>query len=354
MLQRTAYWVSQNARVGWFLAQYLAGRRIGRGGARRRPANASAPAASSAKGSASGLGVRELLADLRALLAQDLKNIEDGRYALPHDLVRDPREILQSAWRYFADLPAVVARSNSNAFDEVARARPDALARFPEYYRRNFHYQTDGYLSDHSAQIYDHQVEVLFMGSADAMRRQALMPLGAFLDGRRVAETQMLDIACGTGRFLTFVKDNYPRLPVVALDLSPNYLAEARTQLKPWSDVRFIQGLAEMLPFSDASFDVVSLVYLLHEVPDEIRRRILAEVSRVLRPGGRLILTDSLQHGDVPYFDVLIRNFPRSFHEPYYAGYARTDFIALGASVGLQHRSNVRAFLSKVITLDKA
>ena len=295
----------------------------------------------------------ELLADLRALLAQDLKNIEAGRYAMPHDLIGNPREILQSTWRYFADLPAVVARGHSNAFDEVARARPDAVARFPEYYRRNFHYQTDGYLSDHSAQIYDHQVEVLFMGSADAMRRQALLPLGAFLDGRRVAETRLLDIACGTGRFLTFVKDNYPRLPVVALDLSPNYLAKARTQLKPWPNVDFTQGLAETLPFADASFDVVSSVYLLHEVPDEIRRRILSETARVLRRGGRLILVDSLQQGDRPYFDILIKNFPRSFHEPYYAGYARTDFIALGASVGLHHHSSEHAFLSKVITFDK-
>ena len=348
MLQRTTYWLSQNARVGWFLAQYLLGQRIGRSRAPRRPPKTQAPAAST-----SGPGVRELLADLRALLAQDLKNIEAGRYALPHDIIKDPRELVQAAWRYFEDLPVVVARSHSDAFDEVARLRPDDLAAFPKYYRRNFHYQTDGYLSDRSAQIYDHQVEVLFMGSADAMRRQALVPLGAFLDGRRVTETRMLDIGCGTGRFLTFVKDNYPRLPVVALDLSPNYLAEARTQLKPWTDVGFIQGLAETLPFADASFDVASSVYLLHEVPEEIRRRILAEAARVLRPGGRLILVDSLQQGDRPYFDVLIKNFPRSFHEPFYAGYARTDFIALGASVGLHHRSSERAFLSKVITFDK-
>jgi ubiquinone/menaquinone biosynthesis C-methylase UbiE len=348
MLQRTAYWLSQNVRVGWFLAQYLAGRRLGRTAEPRSPSRGRP-----ARRRAVGPGISGLLADLRALLAQDLKNIEAGRYAMPHDIISDPRDIVRSAWRYFADLPAVVARSHSDGFDEVARARPDALARFPEYYRRNFHYQTDGYLSDHSAQIYDHQVEVLFMGSADAMRRQALVPLGAFLDGRRVADTRMLDIACGTGRFLTFVRDNYPRLPVVALDLSPHYLTQARTQLKPWPDVGFIQGLAETLPFADASFDVVSSVYLLHEVPDEIRRRILAEAARVLRPGGRLILVDSLQKGDRPYFDILIKNFPRSFHEPYYAGYARTDFVALGASVGLQHRSSTPAFLSKVITFDK-
>lgn len=348
MLQRTAYWVSQNARVGWFLAQYLIGQRIGRISGRRRRRRAPAR-----QRPAPGPGIGDLLADLRRLLAKDLENIEAGRYALPHDLIPDPRDVVQSTWRYFADLPAVVARSHRNAFDEVVQTQAARLAAFPEYYRRNFHYQTDGYLSDHSARIYDHQVEVLFMGSADAMRRQALVPLGAFLDHRRVTETRMLDVACGTGRFLTFVKDNYPRLPVTALDLSPHYLAEAQRQLRPWSDVHFVQGLAEALPVADASCDVVTCIYLLHELPEEIRRRSLEEFARVLRPGGRLILADSLQLGDRPYFDVLITNFPRSFHEPYYAGYARTDIVALAAGAGLQHRSTELAFLSKVFTFDK-
>jgi ubiquinone/menaquinone biosynthesis C-methylase UbiE len=345
MLQRSAYWLFQNARVAWFLTQYLAGRRIGGAGAPRLTPPRQAQSI--------GPGLPDLLADLRSLLARDLKNIEAGYYALPHDLIRDPRELVQSTWRYFADLPSVVARRNDDAFDEVVRARPDGLATFPEYYRRNFHYQTDGYLSDHSAKLYDQQVEVLFMGSADAMRRQALVPLAMFLRDRRIADARLLDMACGTGRFLTFVKDNYPRLPVVALDLSPNYLAEARAQLKAWPDAGFIQGLAEALPFADESFDVLTSVYLLHEVPTDIRRRILAEAARVLRPGGRLILVDSLQLGDRPYFDIMVKNFPRSFHEPYYAGYARTDFAGLANSVGLRHHSSELAFLSKVITLDK-
>ena len=48
---------------------------------------------------------------------------------------------------------------------------------YPDYYLQNFHHQTDGYLSDHSAGIYDIQVEILFNGSADAMRRRIIKPL---------------------------------------------------------------------------------------------------------------------------------------------------------------------------------
>ena len=50
-------------------------------------------------------------------------------------------------------------------------------SRYPPYYLQKFHFQTDGYLSDGSAERYDHQVEVLFGGGAAAMRRHALVPL---------------------------------------------------------------------------------------------------------------------------------------------------------------------------------
>ena len=47
----------------------------------------------------------------------------------------------------------------------------------PRYYQQNFHFQTDGYLSDHSARLYDFQVESLFAGTADVMRRRAYVPI---------------------------------------------------------------------------------------------------------------------------------------------------------------------------------
>ena len=62
---------------------------------------------------------------------------------------------------------------------------------------------------------------MLFSGGADAMRRQALLPIGEHLPAGRIAAQRLLDVACGTGRFLGFVKHNYPRLPVVGLDLAP-------------------------------------------------------------------------------------------------------------------------------------
>ena len=69
----------------------------------------------------------------------------------------------------------------------------------PDYYRQNFHFQSDGWLSDHSAALYDTQVEVLFTGAADAMRRRALAPIARWLQGRNQREVRGLDVGCGTG-----------------------------------------------------------------------------------------------------------------------------------------------------------
>ena len=68
--------------------------------------------------------------------------------------------------------------------------------------------QTDGWLSEKSASIYEASTETLFLGRQDAMQRQSLVPLHSFMQGRgrQGQGTQMLEVACGTGRFATFVK----------------------------------------------------------------------------------------------------------------------------------------------------
>jgi ubiquinone/menaquinone biosynthesis C-methylase UbiE len=218
---------------------------------------------------------------------------------------------------------------------------------------QNFHYQTDGYFSDHSAAVYDFQVEVLFKGGADAMRRQALVPVAAHLRNRPLRAQHLLDVACGTGRFLSFVKHNYPRLPVVGLDLSAAYLRRARQELRRWSWADLALAPAEALPLADRSFDLVTCVYLFHELPRPVRERAAAEFARVLRPGGRLVLVDSFQRGDEPRFDGLLELFPLAYYEPYFADYVRHDLRALFQGVGLQPIGAERAHMSKIMTFDK-
>src|SRR5437763_1510553 len=148
-------------------------------------------------------------------------------------------------------------------------------------------------MTEDSARRYDIQVEVLFQGTANATRRQALLPLAELFAGRDQRRLRLLDVGCGTGRFLDFCKQAWPRLPVAGLDMSEAYLAEARRHLKNSCWVDFVLGKAEALPFADASHDAVTSVFVFHELPPQVRRDAFRELSRVVKRGGRLVIIDS-------------------------------------------------------------
>ena len=330
-------------RTAWYLAHALAAARL---------------ASPTVEDLPPGLPDRKTyLADLRGLLRRDREQILSGRYAMPEDLMPKPREALRRSQRFFADLGQINLRRMRGDGQEVFRNGSGAKAagrRRPRYYLQNFHYQTDGWLSEGSAELYDFQVDVLFNGATDAMRRQALLPIGDCLKHRRQHNLKLLDVACGTGRFLRSVKENYPRMRVTGLDLSAAYLTKAGEALAPWSWADLVLANAEGLPFADNSQDIVTSIYLLHELPDGARKRAAADMARVLKPGGRLVLVDSLQTGDHPPFDGLLDLFPALYHEPYFRDYVRTDLISLYATAGLSIFQIDRAFMSKVMVFEKS
>jgi ubiquinone/menaquinone biosynthesis C-methylase UbiE len=89
-------------------------------------------------------------------------------------------------------------------------------------------------MTDESAKRYDTQVEVLFNGTANAIRRQALPQLREVFAGRDQRKLRLLDIGCGTGTFLSQVKQVWPRLRI-GLDLSEPYIGYARQHLYRWA-----------------------------------------------------------------------------------------------------------------------
>jgi ubiquinone/menaquinone biosynthesis C-methylase UbiE len=88
-------------------------------------------------------------------------------------------------------------------------------------------------------------------------------------------------------------------------------------------------------------------------LPPKVRRIVFREFARVLKPGGRLVIVDSLQIGDEPDYDGMLELFPRSYHEPYYNSYLKEDFRELAAGCGLTHIRDVNAFVSKMMVFDK-
>lgn len=102
----------------------------------------------------------------------------------------------------------------------------------------------------------------------------------------------LLDVGCGVGGTIASINERASGVRLTGLNIDPRQLdvARARVHARPGNTVRFITGDACALPFADASFDVVLALECIFHFSD--RARFLAEARRVLRPGGRLCLTD--------------------------------------------------------------
>jgi ubiquinone/menaquinone biosynthesis C-methylase UbiE len=107
---------------------------------------------------------------------------------------------------------------------------------------------------------------------------------------------------------------------------------------------------AERMPLADASFDVVTSVFLFHELPARARRNVLAEMRRVLKPGGLLVIEDAAQLSEAADLRVFLENFAASMNEPFFADYIRSDLSELIAQAGFEVGAVDRCFLSKVVT----
>ncbi|NBW62943.1 MAG: class I SAM-dependent methyltransferase [Synechococcaceae bacterium WB4_1_0192] len=289
----------------------------------------------------------QLLGELQAchqqLLDVDWQEAEQGLY--PTSLLFDA-PWLDWAARYplvWLDMPSTWTRRSQRNVQDLPRDLETSA--FPDYYLQNFHHQTDGYLSDHSASLYDLQVEILFNGTAEPMRRRVLKPLvqglRAFSD-RPATSLRVLDVATGTGRTLRQIRAALPQAQLVGLDLSPAYLRQANRWLSqlPSELPQLVQGNAEAMPFAEGSMQALTCVFLLHELPAEARQNVINDCFRVLEPGGVLVLADSVQLADSPAFEPVMDNFRRAFHEPYYRDYIGDDIDARLTAAGF---SGIRA-----------
>lgn len=344
---RAQYGARQLPRIAWYMGHGIAMNRL-----RQRAETINPSDKREVKGTDAPFpDQRRLLRDMGILFNRDLKNIQAGIYPMPYDRDGTPLTLLRRSQLFFEDLPTVHRRRVDNVHSEVLTE--ESRDKRPRYYLQNFHFQTDGWLSDDSAERYDTQVEVLFNGTANAMRRQLLVPLYDVLAGRDQRHLRLLDVACGTGRFLDFVKQAYPRLPVTALDMSDAYIRAAKHHLRRRSWVDAVVAKGEEMPFADESYHAVTSIYLFHELPPKIRRAVFAEFARVLKPGGRLVVMDSLQRGDVANYDGMLEMFPQNFHEPYYLSYLDEDFGEIAADVGLKMSAGDAHFISKAMVFDK-
>jgi len=111
------------------------------------------------------------------------------------------------------------------------------------------------------------------------------------LDTLEPADLRILDIGCGTGQFAARALRHFPNAQVWGLDLSDGMLQRAGARAHDFGGrLHLVRGDSERLPFADYSFDAVTCSHSFHHYPNQAR--VLAEMHRVLRPNGRLLLVD--------------------------------------------------------------
>ncbi|KYG63143.1 ubiquinone/menaquinone biosynthesis protein [Bdellovibrio bacteriovorus] len=292
--------------------------------------------------------IKRLYSELFQLLKKDSENIARGLY--PLDVLKPEKAV-----RHFMRYPRLLVdgyqiskrreQRNQNDFDPEAQ---EFLKELPEYYQRNFHFQTGGYLTKDSAELYEHQVEILFSGSADAMRR-LIIPLAKEAYPGDGEGLHFLEVAAGTGRLTRFMKLAYPKAKITVLDLSYPYLKKAQDNLKEFERVDFVQGAAESLPFQEGKFDFIYSCFLFHELPLEIRRQVVEESFRVLKAGGHMGFVDSVQKEDAKDLDWALEQFPVDFHEPFYKNYTQNPMEGLMHYRGFSHIKKDQGFFAKAV-----
>ena len=141
------------------------------------------------------------------------------------------------------------------------------------------------------ARSYDLHVALMTLGRGRALRDRTIK-LARIAPGQHV-----LDVGCGTGEITMRAKARSgPTGSVVGIDPSPEMIAVARQKaVRAGLDVAYRVAAIEELPFAAATFDVVLSSLMMHHLPEDLKPRGLAEIRRVLKPGGRLVVVDFKQ-----------------------------------------------------------
>lgn len=140
----------------------------------------------------------------------------------------------------------------------------------------------------HSGSSYDHFSGLLGTG-INGRNSKMIIEMAQIQPGNMV-----LDIGCGTGS-LSLTAKHYtgPSGSVFGIDASPEMIATAREKAQRMGyEAVFEVGLIEQLPYPEASFDVVINRLVMHHLPDDLKRQGVAEILRVLKPGGLLFIAD--------------------------------------------------------------
>lgn len=221
---------------------------------------------------------------------------------------------------------------SQNLEAEFAQVQNPSLI-YPDYYLCSFHAYKTGNLNWEAATelgVAAKAVHAKIWPEAGAQGDAKLRQSYHDILKAQLGETpnDILDLGCGVGLSTFSLQTVYPHARVTGLDLSPHFLAVARHQSQsqdPESAIRWVHEAAEDTQLPDASFDLISLFLVCHELPQAATVAILREARRLLRPTGHLGIMDMNPRSEMfskmpPYVLTLLKST-----EPYLDEYFSLD-----------------------------
>ncbi len=155
----------------------------------------------------------------------------------------------------------------------------------PEYLIRHYGW---AYLSPRGMRFFDRPaiINLILFGQYRALKEETLRCL------TREAAGETLQLACVYGDFSTRMQQALDGQRFHLADVLPGQIKLSQQKIKADKDVCFSRMDAASLAYRDDSLDTIVVFFLLHELPPEVRERTLNECLRVLKPGGRLLITE--------------------------------------------------------------
>ena len=188
-------------------------------------------------------------------------------------------------------LPVLKTMSPEQVRRALAEAEASPLAAsdvvYPGWYLHRWHFLPEGYLSRRGVAGYETLIRRLYYNLRE---REVLERVARELRGAHA----IAELGCGTGRALALLRQRLPDATLKGIDLSPFMLERARTRLP--LEVELRHANSDSLPWSEESVDAVVALHHLGHMPGRDAAKSVAEASRVLRPGGQLLLVEHRWH----------------------------------------------------------
>ena len=252
-------------------------------------------------------------------------------------------ESIGVAWRN--DVKQLRARNTSKDFSlqwdaELANIQ-NSNTEYPEYYLTSFHAYDEGNMGWNPAmevEVAAYSVHAKIFSetgrAGDAQLRRSYHQV--LQEHLPTPPQQIVDIGCSVGMSTFAIQAVYPQAQITGVDLSPYFLTVANYRSARHPQINWVHAAAENTGLPAASYDLVSLFLICHELPQAATLQIFQEARRLLKPGGHIAIMDMNPASEIygqmpPYILTLLKST-----EPYLDQYFSLEIDRTLQTAGFQ------------------